>query len=300
MLDNHRLRLLRLFALHGSISATAEAAGFSASAVSQQLAALEREAGAALLERSARSAVLTDAGRALAGHAATVLAAVEAAEADLAALGSEVAGRVTVGAVPTTALTLGRALAGVQRAHPRLEVVLRQVHAGEAVHGLHTRELDVAVVDEWPPHRPATVPGLSAVRLRRDPLVLAVPVGHSLAGEPGPVALTGAVLAGQTLLCAPTDQPSRAATDRLLAAGSVQPAARWEFEGLATIAALVAGGSGVAVLPRLAIAQLPPGSVVTRELSPARFRRISALVRSASRRAPTVARVLAAIRARER
>ena len=94
MLDVHRLRLLREFAERGTITATAAALGYTPSAVSQQLAALERESGAvAARPDSARSAELTDAGRKLAGHAAQILALIEAAEADLSA--PEPSGRVS-------------------------------------------------------------------------------------------------------------------------------------------------------------------------------------------------------------
>ena len=95
MLDLHRLRLLQEFAARGSIARTAAVLGYTPSAVSQQLAALEREAGTALLDRSARRAELTDAGRRLAGHAERILAMVEEAETDLSAEADEPAGRKT-------------------------------------------------------------------------------------------------------------------------------------------------------------------------------------------------------------
>ena len=92
MLDLHRLRLLKEFAARGTIAATAAAMGYTPSAVSQQLAALEREAGMALLDRTARSAELTDAGLRLAAHAERILAQVEEAEADLSAAAREPSG----------------------------------------------------------------------------------------------------------------------------------------------------------------------------------------------------------------
>src|SRR6202453_310114 len=94
MLDLHRLRLLQEFAARGSIAKTATVLGYTPSAVSQQLAALEREAGTALLDRSARRAELTDAGRRLAAHAERILAMVEEAETDLSAGATEPAGRI--------------------------------------------------------------------------------------------------------------------------------------------------------------------------------------------------------------
>src|ERR1700759_2022932 len=111
MLDLHRLRLLQEFAARGSIARTAAVLGYTPSAVSQQLAALEREAGTALLDRTARSAGLTDAGRRLARHAERILAMVEEAEADLSAHADEPSGRVVVTAFPSAAVAFAPALA---------------------------------------------------------------------------------------------------------------------------------------------------------------------------------------------
>lgn len=296
MLELRRLSLLHQFALRGSITATAAAVGYSPSAVSQQLAALERETGAALLERSARSAVLTDAGRVLAAHAAVVLDAVESAEADLASLATDLSGRVVVGVIPTTATLLAPTLADLQHRYPRLEIELRQAGAREALYSLHSRELDVAVIDQWTEQPSRPDPDLTRLRLLNDRLVLALPPSHPLGQVSGPLTLDARALEDRPLLCTPADQPSREATDQLLAAHHVTPATRWEFEGLATIATLVAYGTGIAVLPELALHDHEPGAVLTRPLEPTRHRRIDAHVRSASRRRPTVIAVLTALR----
>ena len=96
--------LLREFAARGSIARTAEALGYTPSAVSQQLAVLEREAGTPLLDRTARSAGLTDAGRRLAVHAERILAMVEEAESYLSAQAAQPSGRVVVTAFPSAAV----------------------------------------------------------------------------------------------------------------------------------------------------------------------------------------------------
>src|SRR5450432_3998455 len=142
MLDLRRLRLLQEFSARGSIAKTAAVLGYTPSAVSQQLAALEREAGTALLDRTARRAELTDAGRRLAGHAERILAMVE--EAD-----TEPAGRVVATAFPTAAVAFAPALARSLRAHPRLTLVLRQTLAGEGLRQVRSGEVDVAIVDDW-------------------------------------------------------------------------------------------------------------------------------------------------------
>ena len=98
MLDVRRLRLLRELHERGTVTAVAQALAYTPSAVSQQLATLEREAGVALVERQGRRLRLTDAGRGLVEHATAVIARLELAESELAAAaGDEVAGRVRRG-----------------------------------------------------------------------------------------------------------------------------------------------------------------------------------------------------------
>src|SRR6266567_536631 len=111
MLDLHRLRLLKEFAERGTITATAASLGYTPSAVSQQLAALERETGTALLDRTARSAELTDAGRRLAVCAVGIIALVESAEAELSEQAGVPQGRVVVSAFPTAAVAFAPVLA---------------------------------------------------------------------------------------------------------------------------------------------------------------------------------------------
>ena len=106
MLDVRRLRLLRELAARRTVTAVAEALSYTPSAVSQQLAALERDAGVRLLERVGRGVQLTEAGRLLAGHADAVIARLEAAEADLARAAGDVSGRVRVACFQTGAHAL--------------------------------------------------------------------------------------------------------------------------------------------------------------------------------------------------
>ncbi|HEX4660087.1 MAG TPA: LysR family transcriptional regulator, partial [Streptosporangiaceae bacterium] len=257
MLDTHRLRLLREFAERGTIAATAAALGYTPSAVSQQLAALEREAGAVLLDRTARAAELTDAGRRLAEHAERILALIEAAEADLSAAGP--AGRVTVTAFPTAAVAFGPALVRRVRAHPGLTLLLRETQREEGLRLVRTGEVDVALVADWSGRLAnadsrAGVEGslLQFYRLIRDPLVLVLPRGHPAADPAVEIDLDK--LRDEPWLAAPAGEPSRQAVDRLLASTGGMPPAPWEFEGLSTILSLVAHGIGIAALPRLTLA----------------------------------------------
>src|ERR1700683_5602062 len=190
MLDTHRLRLLREFAERGTIAATAAALGYPPSAVSQQLAALERESGAVLLDRTARTAELTDAGRRLVEHAERILALVEAAEADLSSAGPT--GRVTVTAFPTAAVAFGPALVRRVRAHPGLTLLLRETQGEEGLRLVRSGEVDVALVADWSGRMKGAGAGdtgysgvLRFYRLLRDPVMVVLPRGHP-AADPGP------------------------------------------------------------------------------------------------------------------
>ena len=241
--------MLHEFAARGSIARTADALGYTPSAVSQQLAALEREAGTALLDRTARSAGLTDAGRRLAKHAERILAMVEEAEADLSAHAAEPSGRVVVHRVPVggggVRARAGPVAAGAPEADPAAAAVLARRGAAARPlgrgRGGHRRRLD----------RPdgglrSSRPGkagpdgadsadrghgvLTYYHLLRDPLVLVVERGHPAADPERPVDLRA--LRNEPWLAAPAGEPSRQAVDRLLAAVGVTPPVPSEFEGL--------------------------------------------------------------------
>ena len=287
--------MLHEFAARGSIARTADALGYTPSAVSQQLAALEREAGIALLDRTARSAGLTDAGRRLARHAERILAMVEEAEADLSAHAAEPSGRVVVTAFPSAAVAFAPALARSLRAHPRLTLLLRQSSPDDGLQLVRSGEAEVAIADDWTGQMAASVGVLTYYHLLRDPLVLVVERGHPAADPQSPVDLRA--LRDEPWLAAPMGEPSRQAFDRLLAAVGVTPPVPSEFEGLGTVANLVARGLGIAIMPRLAVGayerrlvvrQLPAGLDLARD--------IYAVARTASVARPSVAVIIAALR----
>ncbi|HEV3382807.1 MAG TPA: LysR family transcriptional regulator [Trebonia sp.] len=307
MLDIRRLRMLHEFAARGSIVRTAEALGYTPSAVSQQLAVLEKEAGTALLDRTARSAGLTDAGRRLAAYAERILAMVEEAEADLSARAAQPSGRVVVTAFPSAAVAFAPALARSLRAHPRLSLLLRQSSPPEGLQLVRSGEVEVAIVDDWTGRLAADLTGMNEVsadpaqgvlsyyHLVRDPLVLVVARAHPAADPERPVDLRA--LRDEPWLAAPSGEPSRDASDRLLAAVGVAPPVPSEFEGLGTVANLVARGLGIAIMPRLAVGAYERRLVV-REL-PAGLdlaRDVFAVARTASLARPSVAVIVGALR----
>src|ERR687885_2294028 len=143
MLDVRRLRVLREVAQRGSFSAAAEALSFTQSAVSQQVAALERECATKLLERGPRGVRLTDAGRALVEHADAILARIEHAEEDLAAIAGLRGGRLRIATFQSAGATLvPRAVGEFHRRHPQVDVTVKQEE--------HTAELMLATGDVHP------------------------------------------------------------------------------------------------------------------------------------------------------
>src|SRR4051794_22220689 len=133
MLELRRLRLLSELHERGTIAAVADALRFTPSAVSQQLALLERETGVKLLEKSGRGVRLTDPALTLVEHANALLQRAARAEADLAAAASTVSGRARIAAFPSVALAL--AIPAIERlgAHPRLRCELVEAEPEEAL-----------------------------------------------------------------------------------------------------------------------------------------------------------------------
>ncbi|MDA0567613.1 LysR family transcriptional regulator [Streptomonospora sp. S1-112] len=295
MLDLRRLQILKEFSERGTIAATAEALGYTASAVSQQLSALEREAGAPLLDRTARSAELTESGRLLAENAEHILDLVEAAESVLAQRREVVAGRVTVTAFPTGAVAFAPPLARCLKVHGDLQLVLRQSVGAAGARQVASAEVDIALVDDWSGERPDIGAGrLRHVHLLHDPMVLAVSKDHPLADPAVPVDLRA--LRDEPWIAAPDSEPSRAGIDRLFADVGGAPAAAWEFEGQSTILSLVAGGIGIAAVPALALAAGTSGLSFRRLPGVGPTREVYAVVRSASMRRPAIEATLRALR----
>src|SRR3954452_9349052 len=184
MLDVRRMRVLREVAQRGSFSAAAEALSFTPSAVSPQIAALEREAGAVLVERSARGVRLTEAGEAVVRHAEAILARLAEAEAELEAIAGLRGGRLRMAAFESAGATImPLAIATFRRRHPAVELSLVIAEADDAIARLRAGELDLALAEGT--HEHAQVPeGIELVHLLDDPIYLALPQDHPLAHKP--------------------------------------------------------------------------------------------------------------------
>src|SRR4051794_22845005 len=150
MLDLHRLRLLHELRERGTIAAVAEALRYTPSAVSQQLAVLEREAGVRLLEPAGRSVRLTDAALVLVDHAGALLERAELAQADLAAAAGTVAGRARIASFQSVALRLAiPAMQALALEAPELRCELVEAEPEQSLPALALGDVDLVLGDEW-------------------------------------------------------------------------------------------------------------------------------------------------------
>jgi molybdate transport repressor ModE-like protein len=266
MLDVRRLRVLREVALRGSFSAAAEALTYSQSAVSQQIAALEREAGTRLVERNGRGIRLTDAGRALVRRADAILVELAAADAELQAIAGLRGGRVRVSTFASAATALlPAAITAFRAAHPAVQVELSLVEATEeAIGGLRTGRADLVLVA-----RPAGEPPTDQVeahRLLEDPMLAVLPGGHRLARRR---TLRLDDLAGEPwVLGGGPGCSDRATILRACHAAGFEPRVTVDFptDDYNATQGMVAAGAGVTLLPRLALA-VPRDDLAVRPLA---------------------------------
>ncbi len=265
MLDVKRMKVFREVAARGSFSAAAESLSFTQSAVSQQVAALEREVGTKLLDRTPRGVRLTDSGRALVSHADAILARLESAEDELAELAGVRGGRLRLACFQSAGATLvPRAVAAFHGRHPKVELSMVDAEPDEARTLLRSGDIDLALVYDY-----AAVPGTLGEDLELQHLIddiydAVLQRDHPLARK--------AELRMKDLGSEPWIGPTDRSGCRLIVNRACQDAgyeARIAFEADETMAAqaLVAAGMGVTIYPRLALSPLHPG-VVARPLGP--------------------------------
>ncbi|WP_049559434.1 LysR family transcriptional regulator [Nonomuraea sp. SBT364] len=298
MLDLNRLKALHAVHVYGSVGAAADALMVTPSAVSQQIAKLERETGARLVERNGRGVRLTDAAGLLAEHAERILALVETAEADFEALRGQVVGRLNVGAFPTAARGLmPAALAELRERHPDLLLHLYEREPERVVREVARGELDLVIVQDWL-NRPMAIPeGLSRKTLLDDVADVAVPADHPLAGSKE---IPLSALQGERWI---SSTPGTICHDWLvftLRSAEVEPEIACMADEYPTHLALVAAGLGCAIVPRLGRDPVPD-NVRFVPLRPGQSRRIYALWRTDAARRPAIrATVDALVRASSR
>lgn len=247
MLDVRKLRLLRELSLRGTLAEVATALNFSPSAVSQQLSALEKEAGVPLLTRSGRRVQLTPQAEILVTRTAELLDVLERAEGDLAASLSTVTGTVRVAVFQSAALALmPDVLGSMRREHPEVRVEMVQSEPERALYETWTREFDVVVAEQYPSHAAAHHPDLDRRRLITDAVRLAVP--------PGPDHASVASLQDARdfpWVMEPRGAASRHWGEQLCRRAGFEPDVRFSTADLQAQTRLVASGNAVALMPDL-------------------------------------------------
>jgi DNA-binding transcriptional LysR family regulator len=289
MLDVRKLRLLRELAHRGTIAAVADALDYTPSAVSQQLAALEREAGVPLLRRTGRRVALTPAGAALAEQTEAVLALLEQASAELAATRGGLTGPLRIGAFPTAVRTiLPAALVALGRDHPGLELMVTELDPAGVPDALRTGVLDVALVHEYDYVPTEPDPALDTESLIEETIYLASAGAPPEPGEDPVVHQRDApwIMASPGTLC-------HTMAMRACQVAGFTPRVRHYADDFATVLALVAAGQGVALVPQLGAIGGPADVVLT----PLRARRRTGIAyRRGTRHHPAVSACVAAIR----
>ena len=291
MIDARRLRVLREVSQQGTLAAAADALHLTPSAVSQQLAALEREVGQPVIERNGRGVRLTGAAEVLVGHANIVLAQLEAAAADVAAYAEGVIGTVRlVGFATALGELVAPAVVALRASHPRLELTVEELEAPECFLALARGDVDIAI--SMASRQAPEDPRFERRALISDTLDAVVPADHPLA-QRSEIAL--ADLAGESFVGPPDGSSCHDVTVTGCAAAGFAPSFRHRTLDFHTAMALAAAGLGVTLVPRLGQAAVPAGAIVRPLADPAPARHVFAATRTGAERRPAVAAVLDAL-----
>jgi DNA-binding transcriptional LysR family regulator len=258
MLDVRRMRVLREVALRGSFSAAADALSFTQSAVSQQIAALEREAGTTLVQRSARGVRLTAAGEAVVRHAEAIMARLAEAEAELEAIAGLRGGRLRMAAFESAASTLmPPAIAAFRAEHPAVELSLSLSEPEDSVPLLRSGELDLVLV--FDSGGPRADDGLARLHLLEDPMYVALPRDHPLAHRRR---VRIADLAGEPWVAGAADCECNRLISRACGAAGYQPRIAFETDDYTAMQGFVAAGVGVSLIAELGLTTVREDIVV--------------------------------------
>jgi molybdate transport repressor ModE-like protein len=291
MLDVKRMRILKEVADRGSFSAAAEALSYTQSAVSQQIAALEREAGTQLVTRGSRGIRLTEAGEALVRHADAILTRLADAEAELEAIAGLRGGRLRLAAFPTVGATLmPLAIATFRERHPEVELTVRQLEPEDSLPLLKSGELDIALTIE--PNSIHDTEGLESSFLLDDPMFAALPLNHKLANKARVRLkdLSNESWIGTTDACS----CGTLVRNHCIRVG-FDPRITFESDDYLQIQGLVAAGVGVAMIPTLALTTVRDDIVIRDLGNDAPVRKIAAATLPGAQRSPAARAMLSVL-----
>jgi DNA-binding transcriptional LysR family regulator len=292
MLDVRRMQVLRAVVTSGSVTAAATNLGYTPSAISQQVAALEKQAGVILLERVGRGVRPTAAGRLLTEYAAVISKHVAEAETALADLRDGRTGRLVIRYFATAGAALvPPALARMRREHPGVQVDLKLIDPEDPLPEVEQGRADLAIIVQ---QRDRLRPGVKLVHLLDDPYRAVLPRGHRLASK-RVVDLTD--LAEEPWVG--NEYPPGPCLEAMLnacASAGFSPNFVVESEDYATAQGFVAAGLGISLIPRLGLGNRHPSVVVRKVRNPEPVRAIYAAVRETSLSQPALHSLLAALR----
>lgn len=294
--DLRRLRVLRAFREHGSITATARALHLTPSAVSQQLTKIARDTGFDVLRPVGRRVELTPMAGALLAHADVVFAEIERARHELDSWDEAARGTVTVGAF-STAITglLGPLLDRARDTMPKVRIMLHEAEPPRLFDDLDAGRVDVALAVQFTGSPAATDTRYDRVDLGEDVLDVALPPGHPLAGR-DPLSLKD--FETDPWITSDGDGCCGAITATACASAGFTPDVVHRVNDWQATTQLVAHGHGVALVPRLAQRDLPPAVTIRALTDPAPRRHLFAAVPTGARHSPLIAAVLALLTSR--
>jgi molybdate transport repressor ModE-like protein len=290
MLDIKRLRILREVAAQGSFSAAADALFLSQSAVSQQIATLEREVGMQLLDRARGGPKLTDAGRVLVGHAEAAIARLDEAERELAAIAGLEGGELRLASFPSASATvLTEAVSVFHGRHPKVRLTIAEAEPEESLPRLKGGELDLALSFDYPsvPNPPDR--DLELTLLLTESMHLALPKKHPLA-ERQVVPL--AELSEERWLCGSRPSSCGEVVFRACRDAGFEPQVGFESDDYHVMQGFISAGLGFTLLPDLALPTLRSDLVVRATDPPAPQRRVWAATRAEGARSPATEEML--------
>ncbi len=292
MIDVKRLRVLREVVARGSFSAAADALHLSQSAVSQQIAALEREVGQPLLERTSDGPKLTAGGEVLASHGDAVITRLEEAERELAEIAGLEGGRLRLMSFPSASATLvTQAMAQFKSKFANIELHFSEGEPEDSIPSLRGGDTDIAVVFDYPTAPADFGRGTESELILEEPMRVALPPGHPLAASK---TVEMSALADEDWLCGRVTSSCREGLLAIGRAAGYEPRISFESDDYQVLQGLVAAGLGVTLLPTLAGDY--PG-VELREIVPkAPVRRIWAVTREAASRSPATEEMVSILR----
>lgn len=294
MIDAAGLRVMKAIADEGSFTGAAASLGYSQPAISQMVRRLEQRLGTVLVERVGRSIRLTEAGAVLARHAVPVLAALDEAEEQVAAIAGLRSGRVRLMAFPSSSSTLlPRALATMQERYPDVTITFTEAEPPESLAALRNGDCDLAVAFAYEGTdvaRGEDLDGLLTHPLLDDPVRLVLPVDHPLADlDVVPMdALADATWIAGCPRC-------RGHLVSMADAAGFRPRVRYETEDYVAVQGFVAAGLGVALIPDLILSAITNPEVAIRPITPESSRTVHVVTTPDLERVPAVAATLQAL-----